>query len=188
MTIETYKFTNETVFEALQTFCLINSIKKEEFCAALPETISREIIFDNQTISMGHCFKIKWNHPFCEPLANYLEHRYTFESGLEKTLVYYDNVFNNHPRKDCYYVNGHYAFDMDERLHKVYSFDFTEADTGHDYMRLLEFDDSDLVSLETRIFDYYFHYFGNSNIPEDLKRPLSQLTKEEISLLQMIHI
>jgi hypothetical protein len=188
MTIETYKFTNETVFEALQTFCLINSIKKEEFCAALPEIISREIIFDNQTISTGHCFKIKWNHDFCEPLAEYLDHRYTFESRFEKTLGFYDDFFNKNPRKDCYYVNGHYAFDMDQRLRKVYSFDFTDIELGNDYMRFLEFDDTNLLSLETRIFDYYFQYFGNNNTPDELKRPLSQLSKEEISLLQMIYI
>lgn len=188
MTIETYKFTDETVFESLQTFCLINSIKKEDFCAALPEVLTREIIFDSQTISMGHCFKIKWNHPFCEPLAEYLDHRYTFESRFEKTLGFYDDFFNKHPRKDCYYVNGHYAFDIDQRLRKVYSFDFTDIELGNDYMRFLEFDDTNLLLLENRIFDYYFQYFGNANTPEELRRPLSQLTKEEISLLQMIHI
>lgn len=188
MTIETYKFTDDTVFEALETFCLSHSIKFEEFCKCLPEIIYRQSIFDQQTVSSGHLFKIKWNHPLCEPLADYLEDRYFFESRVEKLLASYDDFFNKHPRKDCYYVNGYYAFDETKRLRKVYTVEFTDVALGDDYMMLLEFDDSNLKAFESRIFNYYFCYFGNTDIPDELKRPFSQLTTDEFALLQMIHI
>lgn len=147
MTIETYKFTDDTVFEALETFCLIHSIKYEEFCKALPEIIYRQSIFDQQTVSSGHLFKIKWNHPLCEPLAEYLEERYSFESRIEKLVATYDDFFNKTPRKDCYYVNGYYAFDNSQLLRKVYTVEFTDVTFCDDYMTILEFDDSDLKTL-----------------------------------------
>lgn len=188
MTIETYKFTDDTFFESLETFCLIHSIKYEEFCKALPEVIYRQSIFDQQTVSSGHLFKIKWNHPLCEPLAEYLDERYSFESRVKKLVAYYDDFFNKQNRKDCYCVNGYYAFDETKRLRKVYTFEFTDVNLGDDYMMLLEFDDSNLKAFETRIFNYYFCYFGKTDIPDELKRPFSQLTPDELALIQMIYI
>lgn len=188
MTIETYKFTDDTVFESLETFCLIHSIKSEEFCKDLPEIIYRQIIFDQQTVSSGHLFKIKWNHPLCEPLAEYLEERYSFESRIEKLVATYDDFFNKTPRKDCYYVNGYYAFDNSQLLRKVYTVEFTDVTFGDEFMTILEFDDSDLKTFESRIFNYSFCYFGRTDIPDELKKPFSQLSKDEMRLLQMIYI
>lgn len=188
MTVETYKFTDDTMFEALETFCLIHSIKYEEFCKALPEVIYRQSIFDQQTVSSGHLFKIKWNHPLCEPLAEYLDDRYSFESRVEKLVASYDDFFNKQPRKDCYYVNGYYAFDETKRLRKVYTFEFIDFVFQNDYMTLIEFDDSNLTAIEIRIFNYYFCYFGRTDIPDELKKPFSQLSKDEMRLLQMIYI
>ena len=189
MTFETYKFSDATMIAALETFCTIYSVKAADLKNGLKEIIYRQTIFDSQTISTGHAFKIKWNHPLCEPLANYLDRRYSFKGHVEKIVATYDDFFNKDPKEYCCQTNGYFVFDTNERLRKIYSFEFTEPSSfGHDYMMLIEFDDSDLISLEKRIFDYYFNFFGNLNTPEELKKPLSQLSKDELSLLKMIYI
>lgn len=188
MTIETYKFTDASMFLALKNFCIIHSVNQEDFYAAIPKIISRQIIFDNQTVSSGHSFKVNWDHPLCHPLAEYLDLHYSFDSRIEKMIGIYDDLFNKNPRKQCYHTNGYYVFDTNEKLKKVYTFEFTEPAFGDDYMMLLEFEDTDLNTLECRIFDYYSYYFGKNDTPEELKKPLSLLSTNERSVLRMIHI
>lgn len=188
MTIETYKFSDQCMFSALQAFCIEHSVEAEEFYKYLPEIISQQIIFDNQTISGGHSFKIKWDHPLCEPLSNYLDKNYSFESRVEKMITQYDNLFNKSSLKICYHIDGSYVFDKHEKIRKVYIFEFIELEFNDDYMMLVEFDDIDLDMFETRIFEYYLHYFGKKEIPEELKRPLSQLSPAELDLFHMIYI
>lgn len=185
--IETKEFSYDLIYEQIKDFCISKGITKKSFRLAPPNLVSQQNLFDNMTLDEGHAFSINANHYAAIDLVKYLGDKHFFESKLLRLIQDYDMFYNYKKEEVCFQSNTYFFINLSGLIQAVHVFQFNELQFGDYHMTLFEINDSDIEGFEKTVFDYYIEYFAH-NMPEELQKPLSQLSKNELDLIRMIII
>lgn len=180
-------FSLNTIYSNIQEYCESKGITEKSFRLGFPPLFYFSFLIDSVTLERSTVFYPERVNPLFRDLVKYLHDKYSFTSKLAPIVEQYDVLFNPN-KKDCYRFETYYAIDDKYQLREQYTFRFFELLSGDDHMLLTEFSDSCPIMFEQQLFDYYLANFTNKNFPEELKKPLSQLSKDELALVGMITI
>lgn len=185
--IETKEFSYDLIYEQIKDFCVSKGITKKSFRLAVPRLVSQQNLVDNINLDEGHAFSINANHYAAIDLVKYLDEQYSFESNLLQLIQDYDRFYNYKQEEICFKIHAFFFINLSGLIQSVHVFEFNELQFGDAHMSLFEVNDSHVEDFERKVLDYYLEYFGQS-LPEELQKPLSQLSNDELSLVRMITI
>lgn len=180
-------FSLNTIYLNIQDYCESKGITEKSFRLGFPPLFYFSFLTDSVKLERSTVFYPERVNPLFRDLVKYLHNKYSFTSRLAPIVEQYDLLFNPN-KKECYRVETYYAIDDNHKLREQYTFIFFELNSYEHHMLLNEFSDSEPLAFEHQLFEYYLSNFTNKSFPEELKKPLSQLSKNELDLVRMITI
>lgn len=185
--IRTQSFSHDLIYDQVQDFCNSRGITKKSFRIGPPNLVTEFNLNTHDSHEEFHAFNVDYGHPEWNRFSIYLNEKYFFESSLVPLLKQYDDFFNHTKEDHCYNSFQYYAIDLSGQLRKVYFFEFFELKFGDFYMSLFEVNNSNIEEFEKKIFEYYLYYFAQV-LPDELHKPLSSMSPQELDVVRMICI
>lgn len=185
--IETKKFNPQLIRKKIEDFFDSSGIPVNDFFSNNICLVAEERLINYSTIETVHAFSIVRSHPFASEFENYLENKYSFNSKFKDLIISYEAFFNRNTMP-FYSEAAFYLIDNDENLRCIRVFEFYWSISDKQYMLVFELDDSDILVFEQNLLDYYIINFYNGEFPDELRKPLKEMTPEELTLLNMISI
>lgn len=185
--VETKKFNPQLIRKKIEDFFTSSGIPVNHFFSNNSCLVAEEKLVNYSTRETVNAFSVVPTHPFSSAFEHYLENKYSFNSKFKDLLISYEAFFNRNTMP-FYSEAVFYLIDNDEKLRCVRVFEFDWSISDKQYMLIFEFDDSDVLAFEQKLLDYYIINFYNGDFPDELRKPLKELTPEELTLLNMISI
>lgn len=184
--IKTKEFSYDLIYEQIQDFCIDHNITKDAFRSKIPALVYEQTLLNNVTQEQVNVFGPSQNHPLFFELTEYLENKYGFKSELIKIISLYDDVYNLDEASSL--ERTYYLLDDQSHIRMANTFEFMNLEDGDYDILMVEVSDSHLDFIEDNFFDFYKRNVIRNMLPEDLNKPLYQLTQEEIDIVRMIFI
>ncbi len=108
-----------------------------------------------------------------------------FESPINKLVDKLNKIYN-YDNEDLLLINEFYYIN-DYDVYKLNEIVFFELEYGDIYMKFIEFDSNLEDECEEKIITYFYEYFVK-NLPEDLRKPYTSLTDDEITLIKICNL
>jgi len=185
--VETKKFNPQLIRKKIEEFFDSSGIPVNHFFSNNSCLVAEERLVNYSTRETIHAFSVVPTHPFASEFEDYLKTKYFFDSKFKDLIISYEAFFNRNTMP-FYSEAVFYIIDNDEKLRCVRVFEFDWSISDKQYMLVFEFDDSDVLAFEKNLLDYYIINFYNGEFPDELRKPLKELTPEELTLLNMISI
>lgn len=185
--VETKKFNPQLIRKKIEGFFDSSGIPVNHFFSNNSCLVVEERLVNYSTRETIHAFSVVPTHPFASEFEDYLKTKYFFDSKFKDLIISYEAFFNRNTMP-FYSEAVFYIIDNDEKLRCVRVFEFDWSISDKQYMLVFEFDDSDVLAFEKNLLDYYIINFYNGEFPDELRKPLKELTPEELTLLNMISI
>lgn len=185
--IETKKFNRQLIRKKIEDFFDSSGIPVNHFFSNNICLVAKETLVNYSTRETIHAFSVDPTHPFASEFEDYLKTKYSFASKFNDLIISYEAFFNRNTMP-FYSEGAFYLIDNDENLRCVRVFEFDWSIADKQYMLVFELDDSDVLAFEQSLLDYYIINFYNGEFPDELRKPLKELTPEELTLLNMISI
>ena len=185
--VETKKFNPQLIRKKIEGFFDSSGIPVNHFFSNNSCLVAEERLVNYSTRETIHAFSVVPTHPFASEFEDYLKTKYFFDSKFKDLIISYEAFFNRNTMP-FYSEAVFYLIDNDEKLRCVRVFEFDWSISDKQYMLVFEFDDSDVLAFEKNLLDYYIINFYNGEFPDELRKPLKELTPEELTLLNMISI
>lgn len=185
--IETKKFNPQLILKKIEDFFASSGIPVNHFFSNNSCLVAEEKLVNYSTRETVNAFSVVPTHPFASEFEDYLKTKYYFDSKFNDLLISYEAFFNRNTMP-FYSEAVFYLIDNDENLRCVRVFEFDWPISDKQYMLVFEIDDSDVLAFEKSLLDYYIINFYNDEFPDELRKPLKELTSEELILLKMISI